>query len=80
LDLGCNAHILHNASDNLRIDAEAITVTLFGYFHIYTVWVEKLKEFCDFANVQYRDILSNAKTRWLSLSPAIDRIILMFDC
>jgi hypothetical protein len=43
------------------------------------VWVEKLKEFCDFANVQYRDILSHAKIRWLSLFPAIDRIILMFD-
>jgi len=74
---------LHNVvqitSDSLPIDVEAITVKLFGYVHIYTVRVEKLKEFRDFADVQYRDISSHSKTRWLYLSPAIHRIILMFD-
>lgn len=63
----------------LPIDIKAIIVKLFGYFHIYTVRVEKLKEFCEFADFQYRDILVHTKTRWLSLSPAIDRIILMFS-
>lgn len=83
IGLGCCAHVLHNAiqcaADSLPIDVEAITVKLFGYFHISTVRVEKLKEFCEFADVQYQDILAHTKTRWLSLSPAVDRIILMFD-
>lgn len=75
--------ILYNAiqcaSDSLRLDVEAITVKLFDSFYIHTVRVEKLKEFCEFADVQYRDIIAHNKTRWLSLSPAIDRIILMFS-
>lgn len=43
------------------------------------VQVEKLNEFGNYADVQYRDISSNSKTIWLSLSPPIDRIILMID-
>jgi hypothetical protein len=30
-------------------------------------------------NVQYKEILSHSKTRWLSLYPAIERIIEMFS-
>lgn len=41
--------------------------------------VETLKEFCDFVDIQYTEILSHSKTRWLSLQPAIGRIIAMFS-
>jgi len=60
-------------------DFGSIVIIRIIAFWLDTMRVEKLKEFCDFAVVQYRDILSHAKTRWLLLSPAIDRIILMFD-
>jgi len=34
-----------------------------------------LKEFCEYANVEYKNILESVKTRWLSLLSAITRII-----
>ncbi|KAL4100734.1 hypothetical protein QTP88_020768 [Uroleucon formosanum] len=83
LGMGCYAHIIHNsiqcASDCLSIDIESIVCKIFGFFHIYTVRVENLKEFCDFADVQYKDLLSHSKTRWLSLFPAIERIISIYN-
>jgi hypothetical protein len=42
------------------------------------VWVEELKTFCDFVDVEYKQILGSVKTRWLSLQPAITRVISMF--
>jgi hypothetical protein len=35
--------------------------------------VEEFKEFCDFLDVEYKQILGSVKTRWLSL-----RVIFMF--
>jgi len=63
----------------LPVDIEIIVCKIFGFFHIYTVRVESLKDFCNFAGVQYRDLLSHSKTRWLSLFPAIERIISIFN-
>jgi hypothetical protein len=40
--------------------------------------VEELKEFCDFVDIEYKQVLGSAKTRWLSLQPAITRVIDMF--
>jgi len=81
--MGCFAHIIYNAirqaADSLPIDVESIVCKIYGYFHIYTIRVESLKEFCDFADVQYNDLLSHSKTRWLSLYPAIDRIISIYS-
>jgi hypothetical protein len=73
---------LHNALqtsvDILSIDVEAIMNKMFQYFHTYSVQVEELKEFCDFIDVEYKQILGNVKTRWLSLQPAITRVISVF--
>jgi hypothetical protein len=73
---------LHNAlqtsADVLPTDVEAIVNKIFQYFHIYTVRVEELKEFCDVVDVEYKQILGSVKTRWLSLQPAIARVITMF--
>jgi len=83
LGLCCCAHIVHNsiqyAADSLPIDIESIVCKVFGFFHIYTVRVETLKEFCKFIDIQYKEILFHSKTRWLSLQPVIDRIIAMFS-
>jgi hypothetical protein len=40
--------------------------------------VEELKEFCDFVDIEYKQVLGSVKTRWLSLQPAITRVIDMF--
>jgi len=40
--------------------------------------VEQFKEFCDFVNVEFKNILGTVKTRWLSLLPAVTRILDLF--
>jgi len=82
IGINCAAHILNNclqtACDCLPIDIECIVVKLYSYFYIYTVRVEEFKDFCIFVNVEYQKLLGHSKTRWLSLKPAIERIIKLF--
>jgi hypothetical protein len=76
-DIGCAAHILHNAlrtsADILPVGVKAIVNKIFQYLHIYTVRVEELKEFCNFVDTEYKQVLGSVETRWLSLQPAITR-------
>jgi hypothetical protein len=62
----------------LNTGLDSVVCKIFGLFHIYTINVETLKEFCDFVDIQYAKILSHSKTRWLFLQSAIDRIIAIF--
>ena len=82
LGIGCAAHIVHNAiqtaGDCLPIDVEAVIMKIYYYFYIYTVRVESFKEFCEFACVEYQRILGYGKTRWLSLMPAVERVLKLF--
>jgi hypothetical protein len=83
LGLGCSAHTLHNAmqtgADCLPFDVEQIVCKMYQHFSIYKVRVEKLKEFCEFADVEYKELLGYSKTRWLALMPAVERILLIFE-
>lgn len=83
IGIGCPAHILHNtiqtAADRLTIDVECMVVKIFNYFSIYTVRVNELMSFCEFVNVTFQDLLNHSKTRWLSLLPAVERLISLFD-
>jgi hypothetical protein len=69
--IGCAAHILYNAmhssADISQTDIEVIINKIFQYFHIYIVRIEKLKNFCDFVSIEYKNILGSVKTRWLTL-------------
>lgn len=77
--IGCPAHILHNTISNaagiLSVDVEVIVFKIFIYFAIYTVRTEKLKEFCSFVDINHQTLFSHSKTRWLSLMPAVERIL-----
>ncbi|XP_043939312.1 uncharacterized protein LOC122811502 [Protopterus annectens] len=81
--VGCPAYVLHNcicaAADRLSCDIEGIVVKLFSYFSIYAVRTERLKDFCERVDVEFGTILAYSKTRWLSLMPAIERILKLFD-
>lgn len=80
--IGCVAHIIHNgvqtSCDQLPIDIEVIVNKIFQFFHIYAVRVEELKNFCNFAETEYKQVLGSVKTRWLSLEVAVTRIIDMY--
>lgn len=39
---------------------------------------EALKEFCDYVEINYQPLLNHSKTRWLSLFPAVERILKLF--
>lgn len=45
------------------------------YFHIDIVRIEQFKDYCNFVNIEYKNILGFLKTHWLSLHPAVSRII-----
>jgi hypothetical protein len=83
IGIGCGAHVLHNsiqtASDSLPVDFEAIVYKIFHYFNIFTIRTESLKELCSFVEVEYKNLLCHAKTRWMTLLPAIRRIVDIFD-
>ena len=75
----CHAHILHNtvkyALDQLTVDVENVVLKIYGHFSMSAKRRESLKEFCDFCDVQFQEILRHVTTRWLSLNPAIHRLM-----
>lgn len=82
IGVGCPGHILHNAmqhgADTLSVDLESIVMKIFNYFHVYTVRTEELKDFCDDVGVTYCSLLRHVKVRWLSLFPAIEKILKIY--
>lgn len=77
--VGCPAHIVHNTKqhgcDQLSLDIDLIVMKVYNYFSIDTIRHEKLKEFCDSVDFQYKQLLEHCKTRWPSLFSAIERIL-----
>ena len=82
IGVGCPAHILnncvHHGPERMDIDIRNIINKIYQHFHIYTVRTEQRKEYCEFAEVEYRKHLSHSKSRWLSLFPGITRLIERF--
>ncbi|XP_078495454.1 uncharacterized protein LOC144750537 [Ciona intestinalis] len=81
--IGCAVHIVHNclqhAVDTLPVCVESLVVKIYKFFYIYTVRVSELKEFCEFVDVEYKRVLQHGNTRFLSLLPALQRILEMFE-
>lgn len=75
----CNAHIIHNAGRHackaLSYDVESLVLKIYAEFSSSAKNIEKLKEcFVDF-DMEFQDILRHVITRWLSLFPAVERLI-----
>jgi hypothetical protein len=83
IDIGCRAHVIHNAvqtaADCLPIDLQLIINKIYQHFHICCVRDEELKSFCEFTSTEYKTVLGNSKTRWLSLSCLQSRELLTFS-
>ncbi len=82
IGIGCPAHILHNCLhygfSGLKYDVECLVLKIFNFFSIYTVRTEVLKDFCNFVEITYQPLLYHSKTRWLSIFPAIERILKLY--
>ena len=65
--------------DTLPECVESLVIKIYKFFQIYTVQVSKLKEFCDFADVEYQQLLQHGNTRFLSLLHDLGRILEMFE-
>ena len=83
IGIGCPVHILHNAvSHGLDqfdlFDFDSIVLKFFNHFKIYTVRIEELKDFCEFVEINYRELLNHSKSRFLSLFPAVHCVLQMF--
>ncbi|XP_055904720.1 uncharacterized protein LOC129940426 [Eupeodes corollae] len=83
ISVGCPPHVLNNAifhgCDTLPVDVDKIIVKIYNYFSIYTVRTERLRDFAEFLDNEYKPLLYHSKTRWLSLYPAVERLLLMFE-
>lgn len=77
--VGCNSHILHNtakkATNKLLIDVELIVIKIFNEFSSSTKKMTELKEYFVCTDTEWSEMLRHVPTRWLTLMPAIDRLI-----
>lgn len=75
----CNCHVINNcvkyALKALSVDIESIIIKTFNEFSSSSTKTEKLKECFLFASVEYKNLLRHVPTRWLSLLPALDRLL-----
>lgn len=61
--------------DKLSVDVENIILKVYGHFSISAKRRETLKEFCEFCDVEFQEVLHHVVTRWLSLNPAISCLL-----
>ena len=64
--------------ENLNVDVENIVLKIYGHFSVSAKRRETLKDFHSFVETEYREILRHVPTRWLSLQPCIERILLFW--
>lgn len=75
----CHAHILHNTIKYglklMNYDVEALVLKVYAEFSSSSKKNEQLKQFCEFVGCEYSSILRHVPTRFLSLYPAVDRLL-----
>ena len=85
--MGCPCHIVHNTADNASqafaatsgFDAEDFSVDLFYWFDKSTQRKSVLADYYEFCDVEYRSIIKQVNTRWLSLETAVNRNLQQYD-
>ncbi|XP_061405416.1 uncharacterized protein LOC133340930 isoform X1 [Lethenteron reissneri] len=79
LQVNCHAHIVHNAirhaMDELSVDIENVIYKVCGFFAVCATRSESLKDFFDFLDTQWREILRNSTNKWVCLNPAISKTL-----
>lgn len=79
LKANCNAHVTHNtlkkAADALKCDIETVITSVYSHFSVSANRRIQLIDFFEFVDAEYHELLRHVPTRWLSLGPAIDRLL-----
>ena len=84
--MGCPCHLVHNvachASESFQkksgFDIEDLCVDVYYWFDKSTKRKGILKEFCEFCESDYRQIIRYVSVRWLSLEKAVNRILQLY--
>jgi hypothetical protein len=75
----CNCHVIHNTAKyslmKLDLDVENLIIKVFAHFSNSAKRVESLKSCYEFSETEFQKILKHVPTRWLSLFPAIKRLL-----
>ena len=76
----CNCHVLNNcvkyALKAFTCDVESFVIKTYNSFVSSAKKSEVFRDFCNFLDMEYKELLRHVPTRWLSLLPAIDRLLL----
>lgn len=79
LKANCPAHVAHNACkhacDQLSVDIETVVLKVYSHFSVSASRRENLRGFFEFVDIEWREILRHVCTRWLSLYPAVERLL-----
>ncbi|EEZ97442.1 hypothetical protein TcasGA2_TC011273 [Tribolium castaneum] len=78
ISANCNCHVINNASKFaakvLSMDVETLIIKIYNEFSSSAKNDESLKDFGEFVEIEWAQILRHVPTWWLSLYPAICRI------
>uniref|UniRef100_H3A0B7 DUF4371 domain-containing protein n=1 Tax=Latimeria chalumnae TaxID=7897 RepID=H3A0B7_LATCH len=79
LKANCPAHVAHNtckhASDQLSVDIDMTVLKIYSHFSVSAKHREKLRNFFEFVEIEWKEVLRHVSTRWLSLNPAVDQLL-----
>ena len=79
IDFGCICHLenlaLKSAMKSLPISVDTFLVDINSHFYLSIKRKEEFKEFCNFVNITYKQILAHVETRWLSLLRVTARVL-----
>ena len=85
--VGCPCHMVHNTAHKAAevfqretgFDVEDMLVDLYYWFDKSTKRKNELYEFCDFLNIEYRQVVKHVSTCWLSLEYAVDQTLQQYS-
>ncbi|XP_054834912.1 uncharacterized protein LOC129329386 [Eublepharis macularius] len=79
IQVGCMGHVIHNCLKKgmraLSFDVETFILKVYSEFSSSTKKIDSLMSFYEFVETEYKDVLQHVPTRWLSLLPAVDRVL-----
>ena len=85
--MGCPCHILHNTAlyagkgleEMVNFSVDDLCVDIFYWFEHSFKRKNLLSEFCDFCDVQYRQVIEHVSTKWLGLESAVEHVLKQYS-